>query len=241
MELLHKVLNKLGTTVSPPRKLLVEYKPECAACDDLGWIVEEGKGAVQCGCLRARVLERALSNIPRIYRKFCLATIKPRVDLHAKQPEIITAITEQPQSSFLFFGRPGSGKSLMGWMLYRDAVERGRCAIGASCADLLTQIRRWEFDADNVPAITAGDLRQSARRYLVFLDELDKARPTEYAGEQLHMLTDAAYSFGHQLVITSNLNPDDLRFHWSRENATYGNAILRRLFELDDAIEIDMY
>jgi DNA replication protein DnaC len=65
----------------------------------------------------------------------------------------------------------------------------------------------------------------------LFLDEFEKARPTEFASEMLFNLLDAARNFNHQLVITSNLDPEKLRAHWSRIDEIWGNSIMARLWD----------
>ena len=113
-------------------------------------------------------------------------------------------------------------------------------ACGVSCAELMRQFRAWEFDAEKLPIVTPADLRSDERRF-VFIDELDKARPSEYAAEQLFELIDAAYSHDQQIVITSNTPLDGLAEHWSRNAATIGASIVRRLMDMSGAILVDMF
>jgi hypothetical protein len=89
--------------------------------------------------------------------------------------------------------------------------------------------------------VTSEDLRSNSRRWLVFLDEFEKARPTEFAGEQLFLLMDAVYTYRHQLVVASNLGKDDLRARWSQASEQYGLSIMRRLLELDGLVYHEMF
>jgi len=130
---------------------------------------------------------------------------------------------------------------MFGWLLYREAVEAGRIAVALPLSELLAQYRVWEKDSDKLASIMPEDLRQNRRRYFLFLDELEKARPSEYAGEMLFRLTDAAYSFGHQLVVTTNATKQGLAEHWSKNGDTYGVSILRRILEMEDGYEVPMW
>lgn len=213
---------------------------ECTLCVD-GWVVEAGKGARQCECLKKKIRQRALDRIPAIYRNLTLETVKADFSRHSMQGLVITEMKRRPETSFAFFGANGCGKSMFGWLLYRKAVEAGRSAVGLPLAELLEQFRTYERNPEKLPDVTPGDLRQNRRRYLIFLDEIEKARPSEFAGEMLFRLIDAAYSFNHQLIIASNSAPDELSSHWSTNGGTYGPSIVRRIMEMQDGVEVPMF
>lgn len=217
----------------------------CEPCSDTGWVHiygEDGRclGVRECACLFERKRDRAIARIPPHYRNISLDSLSPREDLHPKQTGLIAEVKANPGASFLLFGRNGSGKSLCGWLLYRAALESGRPAVGLPTAELLAEFRRWEVSGIE-PSITAELLRDDRRRYLIFLDEFEKARPSEFAGESLFALLDAAYNYRHQVVITSNLTPAALQDHWQRASETFGVSILRRLLELPDAIHCELF
>lgn len=221
---------------------------ECELCEDVEFVavyrpdndgVDRYRGMKRCECSTRKLRTRALKRIPPAYRDLDLATLQPRSDLHAKQSELIEAVCHYPQQSYLLCGKNRTGKSAIGWVLYRAAIEAERPAIALPTAELLMQFRRWELNQDP-PAVDAESLRDG-RRWLLFLDEFDKARPTEFAAEQLFLLLDAACSYHHQVVITSNLAPDALKEHWSRSQITYGPSIMRRLFDLEDSCLVQMF
>lgn len=153
---------------------------------------------------------------------------------------MLASIRANPEASYLLFGRNGSGKSLFGWLVYRAAVEAKRCVVGISVSELLLQFRRCEVEGI-APVVDSDSLQDRHRRWLLFLDEFEKARPSEFAAESLFRLLDTAYNYGHQVVITSNLKPGELQAHWSRATEQYGPSILRRLFELKDAVRVEMF
>lgn len=218
-----------------------ESAADCPDCDGGGWIVVVGEGARPCQCLIVAKRKRAIDRIPTIYRDLKLETVKPNPALHPQQSAVIDAMRQSPESSFVFFGRNGCGKSLFGWLLYRKAIESDRYAIGIPLAELLAEFREWEKNPDKLPMIKPEDLRQDKRRYLLFLDEVEKARPSEYAGEMLFRLIDAAYSFQHQLVIASNKTPSELSAHWSEAQETYGPSIVRRIMEMTDGVDVRLF
>jgi len=213
----------------------------CAICSDTGWFVEPGKGAAMCECKKRGRREALLSKIPPEYRGLDLATITPDLNRHPKQAALIDAIQRDPGASLFLAGNNGTGKTMLGWLAYKRAIEQGRPAVFLSMPELLRQMRIWEMDSEKFPAVDAATLRESKKRWFVGIDEAEKARPSEFASEMLFQILDAIYTHRHQLVITSNLPQRALQEHWSRESPVYGASIIRRIVELDGLIEVSMF
>jgi len=152
------------------------------------------------------------------------------------QAEVIETLQADPHASYLLCGRNGAGKSLMGWCLLRQAVCESRRVVGINLALLLDQYRalerplREEEELPPRPKVLASDL-DGSRNWFLLLQEFDKPRPTEYASERLFELVDMAFNFEHQLVITSNMDADELDTHWSTSSPRYGRSIMSRLRE----------
>lgn len=235
-----EALKGLQRTMESATARFSESEYACAKCQDLEWVVTE-RGAKQCDCLKAKLRARLLERIPAEYRSMDLATIKPDARRHPEQASLLPALQAAPDTSVLLCGRVGCGKSLFGWMLYKRAVEEGRPAVAAPLAELMGEFRRYECGDDKLPSVVSSDLREDRRRWLIFLDEFDKARPSEFATEQLFLLMDAIYAGRHQLVVTSNLGKDALREHWSRASEQYGVSIMRRMLELDGMARKEMF
>lgn len=213
---------------------------DCPKCQDLGWIVTI-RGAKRCDCLEAKLRTQLLERIPAEYRAFDLATIQPDISRHPDQASLVPALQADPSVSIFLAGRVGCGKSLFGWLLYKRAIEDGRPAVAAPLAELMSEFRRYECGDEKLPRIMSGDLREDRRRWLIFLDEFDKARASEFATEQLFLLLDSIYAGRHQLVVTSNIGKDELRAHWSKASEQYGVSIMRRLLELDGMARKEMF
>jgi DNA replication protein DnaC len=147
----------------------------------------------------------------------------------------------RPDDSFLLCGRNGTGKTHLSWALYRRAVVSGRKAVGCLLSELLDSYKNFELldqagklkalrdSTKDRPVILPDDLKTDARRYTLFLDEFEKARPSEFASECLFRLLNAARDFNHQLIVTSNLDWDGMRDRWSKIDDVYGNSIMTRL------------
>jgi DNA replication protein DnaC len=181
-----------------------------------------------------------LGAIPPLFAAHTLEAITPDPARHAKQAAMFGLMRDEPQASYVLCGKHGCGKTLAGWLLYRQAVEAGKRAVGVTCSELLRQFRDWQFDSEKLPVVTPTDLR-SNDSWFVLLDEIDKAKPSEFAAEQLFELVDAAYAYQQQIVITSNTPIEGLAAHWSRHAPTMGSAIVRRLMEHEGAILVDLF
>jgi hypothetical protein len=199
--------------------------------------------AENCWCVRRRSAKAQLALIPPMFGSPKLSTIKARPDLHPSQVEVIEHIRAHPNDSYLLCGRNQAGKSHFAWAMFREAVAARRSTVACSVVDLLSDFRRVELgvpDGETLksPRVTVEALRKTGKPWFLFFDEFEKARPTEFASEQLFRVLEAAKSFGHQLVITSNLRAIDLRAHWSRQDEIWGNSIMTRL---QDCHQVEMF
>jgi len=196
-----------------------------------------GKTASEnCLCVRRKLNRAQLAIIPPVFGMPRLMRLRPRVDLHPNQAAAIEIVQSNPNGSYLFTGNNGTGKSHLAWAIFRYVISKRRPAVACTVRDLLYEYRRVEVGVPEgeilkSPRVTAENLRKPGKSWLLFLDEFEKARPSEFASEQLFNLLDAAKSFGHQLVITSNFNPEKLRAHWGRIDEVWGNSIMTRLWD----------
>lgn len=218
--------------------------PSCWRCQGVRYLVvktEDGRSAAKpCLCLRRARIREALALVPPRFESPRIARLKACAECHPKQAEVIADLKARPDESYLFSGRNGVGKSHFAWALYRHALARGRRVVACTVRELLADFRRAEVmipaegrDLDSgivvKPRVEASDLKQRERKWTIFLDEFEKARPSEFASEMLLALLDAALEFEHQLIVTSNLSPKRLIEHWGRIDHVWGTSIVRRL------------
>lgn len=85
-----------------------------------------------------------------------------------------------------------------------------------------TESRQWAL---NVLASTAG----------LVLDDIDKARPTEYGAEQVFLAIDQRVEHQTPLLVTTNLSPGQLAEKWPEP---YGPAIASRLVGYCHVIQV---
>lgn len=215
----------------------------CDVCGDTGVEVVVGKGARPCGCQKAAQRERLLARIPSQFQTADLATLTPMPNKHPKQAEALAKIKANPAGNFFLAGHAGTGKTVLMWALYRHAIERSEThPVVCSLSELLDEYRAEIRASKNHeeafrPRLTASMLRTKTR-YSIFLDDIDKANPTDYAAEQIFALVNAIYEEKHQLVITTNKTVTRLIAHYDKSDDR-GEPIVRRM--LDGATRIEMF
>lgn len=208
------------------------------------------QGVKQCICLERKKQEQRLKRIlgsdlfkqiPPIYRMHTIETIEPMPERYAEQGKKLEYIKTHPDDSYCLLGDNGTGKTMIGWMLYRWAIEHGRPAMGMTVHELVESQRRAMFSDGRAPVITRDELKTDSVRWLIFLDEFHRCKPSEFAAETLWDILDVAYSYNHQIVIVANESKDYLIDHWSREIGNYGRAIMRRVLEAEGMTKVEMF
>jgi DNA replication protein DnaC len=200
--------------------------------------------ASDCSCRTDRIRTARLEKIPERYRAVTLESLSPLGHLRRQQKELIISAKQNPELSYFLAGRVGTGKTTLGWALYRHAVETNCKHVYASTlTNLLTTYKNYYRDIENgsdfrLPDLQAYSLRQNKEKYFVFLDDVDKARPTEFLGEFVYELIDAIYAYGHQIVVTTNMPVGKLIKHFDRANEQYGESIVRRMVDGPELVEL---
>lgn len=204
-----------------------------------------GRGARPCECRLKRIRDARLAKIPPKFADVTLADLRPLENIHPMQADALPFIQANPLQSYVIAGRFGTGKSMLMWALYKNAVENNAQRIVAcTLSELITEYRAFiqasmAGETPKYPRLNAEELRQDSVRYSIFFDDIDKARPTEYTAEQFFEIVDAIYNFRHQLVVTTNLSVSRLVDHFDRADERFGGSIVRRL--VDGAKILEMF
>jgi len=106
-------------------------------------------------------------------------------------------------------GNPGTGKTTLAMLVSRTALEAGRSVAIYSLPKLLTRIRRT-FDAEVGEQSYAELFERLASIDLLHIDDLGAENRTEWVLEQLYALINERYEAQRSLVVTTNLDEDDL-------------------------------
>lgn len=197
-----------------------------------------------CACALEKRRRSLLARIPPGFPAMKLSQIVPRFDKHPNQAIAFQSILDHPSESLFISGRPGCGKTMALYALYREGVMKDERVVVCTLTELLNEHRKVIQDSmagNNItkPRLCAEDLKQNHTKFQIFFDDLDKARPSEYAAEQLFEILNAAVDFQHRLVVTTNLTLTKLVEHFDRADERFGKAIVRRIAE--NSIRVEMF
>jgi DNA replication protein DnaC len=244
----HTVISNLSTALAISAAA-VQTAPEpaynCADCRDAHYIIVPGRGAKPCKCRQRRIIERAMQQIPATVRVGRLEDLQPRYNLVPDkqqaarlgdlQKQAISTVKQNPLGSYLLMGDNGAGKTHIAYTLYAHAAQQGRRVVACPLRDLLEDFKRYELgdSGDNgqrfYPRVSPSELQSGGEKWTILLDEFEKARVTEFTSEMLFNLLDAAWKYQHQLIVTSNMDDDELIARWSKIDDVYGRSIAKRL------------
>ena len=187
-------------------------------CDGGGFVVDEATNtATDCRCRRQRLSRaraRSLSGvIPRKYRGVSfdrppVTDIAPAVTTAVRH--YVTRIEENIDAGrgLWFFGSVGTGKTTLAMLVSRHALEAGRSVAIYSLPRLLAEIRTTFDDPTQRSYVDLLD-RLSAVD-LLHIDDVGAEKTSEWVLEQLYAIVNSRYEDERSMIITTNLERDEL-------------------------------
>jgi DNA replication protein DnaC len=121
-------------------------------------------------------------------------------------------------------GDPGTGKTTLAMLVSKAALDSGRTAAIYSLPQLLARIRRT-FDAEAGEDSYFTFFNRLVSVDLLHLDDLGAENRTEWVLEQLYAIIDRRYNDRRSIVVTTNLNMEEL-------STQLGDRIVSRLTEM---------
>ncbi len=187
-------------------------------CDGSGFLVDEATNdARDCQCRPQRV-SRARANalsgvIPRKYRG--VSFDRPPVTLIdrsrvAAVKTFVNRIDERLDAGrgLWLFGSVGTGKTTLAMLVSKHAIEAGRSVAIYSLPRLLAQIRTT-FDDDRSNSYV-GLLDRLTAVDLLHVDDVGAEKTSPWVLEQLYAIVNARYEEQRSVMITTNLQRDEL-------------------------------
>jgi DNA replication protein DnaC len=202
-------------------------------CDGSGWILGPEDVARPCDC-RSRMVARARlrgidSVIPPKYRGVSFDR-PPVTQMDAFVVKRVRDYCEQLGNNLnrgrgmWFFGSSGTGKTTLAMLVSRTALESGRSVAIYSLPKLLSRIRQT-YDAEIGEQSYTQFFERLASVDLLHLDDLGVEKQTEWVLEQLYALINERYERQRSLIVTSNLEDDELE-------RQLGTRVVSRLIEI---------
>ncbi len=187
-------------------------------CDGDGFVVDEiTRVAEPCRCRAQRIERRRARSlsavIPRKYRGASFDR-PPVTDMPAPQVQLVKRFVRDLDANLdggrglWFYGGVGTGKTTLAMLVSRAALDAGRSVAIYSLPRLLAEIRAtFETDAvgsyvDFLDRLTAVDL--------LHVDDVGAERTSDWVLEQLYSIVNARYEDERSVIITTNLERDEL-------------------------------
>jgi len=187
-------------------------------CDGSGFVVEETTNtAFPCECRPLRIgraKARSLSAvIPRRYQGVSFDR-PPVTDM---EPTVVRAVRRYVDRieerldegrGLWFMGDVGTGKTTLAMLASKAALDAGRSVAIYSLPRLLSEIRKTYDDGSDRSYLGLLDRLTSVD--LLHVDDVGAERTSEWVLEQLYAIVNARYEDQRAVMITTNLNYEEL-------------------------------
>ena len=194
--------------------------PPCAygLCDGTGFVVDEAtRIATPCRCRPAQVERRRARSlsavIPQKYNGVSFDRA-PVSDLPGPQVQVVKRFVRDIDGNLdggrglWFYGSVGTGKTTLAMLVSRAALDAGRSVAIYSLPRLLAEIRAT-FEADSEGSYV-DFLDRLAAVDLLHVDDVGAERTSDWVLEQLYAIVNARYEDERSVIITTNLERDEL-------------------------------
>lgn len=201
---------------------------QCELCRDTGHISIEA-GVVRCECQKQRIIAKKLSSIPARFRTASFANYQP---IDGKQTRAKERMSAEFTKSYYISGPYGTGKTHLATAQYIQLVRIEQPCMFLTMGELINELRRAELEQDTYYCQVREKCRY-ADRFHLFIDDLDKFKPTDFKAEALFDLIDTVYKRNLMLTITSNYSLSELSAIQSIHP-----SVLRRIDDICGVIEL---
>ncbi len=248
---------KKNLALQRERELLVQMyfeegylddSPICTHCGGSGYV-----GAVMCECLaelcrQEQKKELTFLNVGKeTFDQFRLDLYPDRTD--SKLGVNIRAVMEktyqtcrryaygfsEKSGNLLFSGDTGLGKTFLSACIARTVADRGYSVVYESAGHLFSKLERAKFSGDE-------QMREEVKKYnecdLLIVDDLGTEMPGQFTTAALYSLVNDRLLAGKPMIISTNLNSDDLTRRYSSQIASRLRGSFTRLAFVGDDIRV---
>ena len=226
----------------------LDESPICDHCGGSGYV-----GASMCECLKElcrqeQKKELTFLNVGREnFEHFRLDYYPDAVD--SKLGVNIRSIMEktfqtcrkyaytftEKSGNLLFSGDTGLGKTFLSACIARTVADRGYSVVYESAGHLFANLERAKFSGDE-------DARQETRKYsvcdLLIIDDLGTEMPGQFVTSALYSLVNDRLLAGKPMIISTNLNTEDLARRYSSQIASRLRGSFTRVAFLGEDIRV---
>jgi DNA replication protein DnaC len=200
----------------------LEAMAKCVKCEECSARLD--REAEEAERRAARESRRSRCRMPNKLRGELLADFPARPEQRAAV-EAARSWADGAITGLMLTGPVGTGKTRIAASACWTRLERRHCTY-ASVARAIARLGASLTDEGRREAISVF-----AGQGAIVLDDLDKARPSEYGKEQVFAAIDAREQAGAPLLVTTNLEPSGIA-------ERYGEAVASRLVGYCRIVEV---
>jgi DNA replication protein DnaC len=187
-------------------------------CDGSGFMIDETTNTARdCRCRPTRIARRRArrleARIPSLYRDLSFERLTgPDFVAFPEQIRVArrfaASVDEQLDGGhgMWIMGDIGTGKTMLAMLISKAALDAARTVAIYSLPRLLNLIRESIEDMDGV----VGFLDRLGGVDLLHIDDVGAENRTDWALEQLYSIVNTRYEEQRSIIITTNLQPDEL-------------------------------
>ena len=226
----------------------LDDSPICDRCGGSGYV-----GATMCECLQElcrqeQKKELTFLNVGReSFDQFRLDYYPDRID--PKFGVNVRTVMEktyqtcrryaygftEKSGNLLFSGDTGLGKTFLSACIARTVADRGFSVVYESAGHLFAKLERAKFSGDE-------QAREEVKKYnecdLLIVDDLGTEMPGQFTTAALYALVNDRLLAGKAMIISTNLNTDDLSRRYSAQIASRLRGSFTRVAFLGDDIRV---
>ena len=226
----------------------LDESPICPICGGSGYV-----GSTMCECLRELCRQEQkkevsiLSGSKETFSQFRLEYYPDRIDpQYGASPRTIMernlkicrtyALTFTPNAgNLLFVGGTGLGKTFLSACIARAVADRGYSVVYETAAHLFAKLEQAKFNPSE-------DSRREAEKFtacdLLILDDLGTEMPGQFVTAALYSLLNDRILAGRPMVVSTNLNVDEMSRRYSPQIASRLHGGFQRLTFVGEDIRI---
>ena len=226
----------------------LDDSPICSRCGGSGYV-----GASMCECLaelcrQEQKKELTFLNVGReTFDQFRLDYYPDRIDrewgvnirtimekTYQTCRKYAYGFTEK-SGNLLFSGDTGLGKTFLSACIARTVADRGYSVVYESAGHLFSKLERAKFSGDE-------DAREEVKKYnecdLLIVDDLGTEMPGQFTTAALYALVNDRLLAGKPMIISTNLNTEDLSRRYSSQIASRLRGSFTRVAFFGDDIRV---
>ena len=226
----------------------LDESPICDRCGGSGYL-----GSAMCECLtelcrqeqkkEISVLSGGKENFSQFRLEYYPDRVDPKIGVSPRQVmernfrtcKTYATLFSQNSGNLLFIGGTGLGKTFLSACIARAVADRGFSVVYETANHLFTKMERAKFGGDE-------DARKEIEKYikcdLLIIDDLGTEMPGQFVTAALYSLLNDRLLENKPMVVSTNLNVDEMSRRYSPQIASRLHGSFNRLTFLGEDIRV---